>query len=58
MKINKRNSMFKTLFSAITLIAATSCSEWTEVESIKMNEPTIEEQNPELYTKYLEYLVN
>lgn len=50
----KRNSIFKTLFSAMTLVAVTSCSDWTDMENIKIYEPTIEDQNPKLYTKYLE----
>ena len=50
----KRNSIFKTLFSAMTLVDVTSCSDWTDMENIKINEPTIEDQNPKLYTKYLE----
>lgn len=52
----KRNSIFKTLFSAMTLVAVASCSDWTDVESIKLNTPTIEEQNPELYAQYVKSL--
>lgn len=52
----KRNSIFKTLFSAMTLVAVASCSDWTDIESIKLNTPTIEEQNPELYAQYVKSL--
>lgn len=33
-----------------------ACSDWTDVESITLQEPSIESQNPELYAKYLESL--
>ena len=33
-----------------------SCSDWTDIESVDIKQPNIEEQNPELYTKYLENL--
>lgn len=33
-----------------------SCSEWTDVESIKLKAPTIEEQNSELYAQYVKSL--
>ncbi len=52
----KRNSIFKTLFSAMILVAVASCSDWTDVKSIKLNTPTIEEQNPELYAQYVKSL--
>lgn len=58
MKINKRNSIFKTLVTTMTLVAVTSCSEWTEVESLNIQTPSMEEQNPELYAQYLESLNN
>ncbi len=54
--MDKRKRIFKALLSAIILIATASCSEWTDVESIKLNEPTIEGQNPELYAQYLKAL--
>ena len=31
----------------------TSCNDWTEMESIDIKKATIEEQNPELYARYL-----
>lgn len=36
--------------------AFTACNDWTEIESVTIKEPNIAEQNPELYTKYLENL--
>ena len=38
----------------LTLI---SCSDWTEVESLKLNTSTFEEQNPQLYADYLKDLI-
>lgn len=58
MKRNIRNGLFKTLLSGAMLVAATSCSDWTEVESLELNTPTLESQNPELYAQYLQSLVD
>ncbi len=46
------------LLSALFIISLTiaSCDDWTEPESLTINKPTIEEQNPELYASYLAYL--
>ena len=41
---------------ALPALLLASCSDWTETESLKLNEPTIETQNPELYEQYLENL--
>jgi len=52
----KYNSIFKLIlpvFCLISLLAATSCSDWTETESLKIVEPDIKTQNPELYAQYL-----
>ncbi|MCD7930820.1 MAG: glycoside hydrolase family 18 [Tannerellaceae bacterium] len=35
-----------------------SCGDWTDMESIKLTEPNIKDQNPGLYTGYLENLRN
>lgn len=40
------------LFSAVTAFT-TSCSEWTDVESLKLNSPSLEELNKQLYIDYL-----
>lgn len=53
---NKRNLIGGFLLSMLVGVPMTSCSDWTEMESIKLNEPGIESQNPELYAKYLENL--
>ena len=42
--------------SAMTLFLFAGCSEWTEPESVKINVPTLESQNPELYAQYLQSL--
>ena len=43
--------------SALMFIAAsltvTSCEDWTEVESLEINTPSFEEQNPQLYEDYI-----
>lgn len=58
MKRNIRNGLFKTSLLGVALVAATSCSDWTEVESLELNAPTLESQNPELYAQYLQSLVD
>ena len=40
----------------MTLFLFAGCSEWTEPESVKINVPTLESQNPELYAQYLQSL--
>ncbi len=42
--------------AAFSMLALAACSDWTETESIRLNQPGIAEQNPELYVKYLENL--
>lgn len=44
MKRNIRNGLFKTSLLGVALVAATSCSDWTEVESLELNAPTLESQ--------------
>ena len=34
----------------------TACNDWTEVESLTVNQPNIMEENPAKYEKYLESL--
>lgn len=43
----------KAAWMAIPALLLASCSDWTETESLKLNEPSIETQNPELYEQYL-----
>lgn len=52
-----KNIYIKTVlaFSAVALLH-TSCSDWTEPESLSMDYATIETQNPELYENYLKDL--
>lgn len=38
------------------VIALSSCSDWTDTESLDINSPEVEHQNPALYKKYLESL--
>lgn len=53
MKRNKSNKIFGALLPILTMAFLVSC---TDVESIDINRPGLEEQSPELYAKYLENL--
>lgn len=51
--------MYKNTVFVFFLLLSTflfSCSDWTKVESIDIQEPSITHQNPTLYAKYLENL--
>lgn len=54
--MNNRTNIIITLLFAASC-AFVSCDDWTDIESIDIKQPSIEEQNPELYTKYLENLI-
>lgn len=57
----KNKIINKTILYAACLLlgfSAISCSDWTDAESVTINQPTISEQNPELYAQYLESLRN
>lgn len=56
MKKILKNRIAIAALCTVTAFAAVSCDDWTEVESLDIHQPTIEEQNPELYAKYLESL--
>ena len=43
-------------FAGVCLLALAGCSEWTEPQSVDLNVPTLESQNPELYAQYLQSL--
>lgn len=53
MKKYKSNKIFGALLPILTMALLVSC---TDVESIDINRPGLEEQSPELYAKYLENL--
>ena len=57
MKNNLKYRLSALLFLASAL-TITSCSDWTDVESLQLNTPTFEEQNPQLYADYLKDLKN
>lgn len=42
----------------LAVLAFTACSDWTEVESVAINEADIAKQNPALYAGYLQNLRN
>lgn len=44
--------------AGVLALGLAACSDWTETESLDINYPSIEEQNPALYAKYLEALRN
>lgn len=57
MKRNKNNNISRMLLSMLALVLiASSCSDWTDVESLDINQNGLPEQNPALYAKYLENL--
>lgn len=52
------NKAIISLFCLIVGVLFSSCSDWTETESLTIIDPDIKEQNPELYAQYLENLRN
>lgn len=55
MKNNLKYKLSGVMFLASALMI-TSCDDWTDVESLQLNTPTFEEQNPQLYADYLKDL--
>lgn len=53
---NKLKDRWFALVFLVSALAVTSCSDWTDVESLRLNFPTFEKQNPQLYTDYLKDL--
>lgn len=43
----------KILLLSISIFLLLSCSDWTEIESLDIDQPNISEQNPALYEQYL-----
>ena len=54
MKRNIKKFLFPAV--AVAVLSFAACSDWTETESLDINYPTLEEQNPELYKQYLKAL--
>lgn len=55
MKLYKKS--FKgIMLAAVSVLALSACSDWTDTESINLVEPGISEQAPEQYAKYLKNL--
>ena len=52
----KNKFKIATLLFFTTSFTLGACSDWTDIEGIDIKQPNIQEQNPELYTKYLENL--
>ena len=55
MKKDLKYTLSAMMFLASAL-AVTSCDDWTEVESLDINTPSFEEQNPQLYEDYIKDL--
>lgn len=56
MKSKLKNRIISSAICLTTVLMGAACSDWTEVESVGVNNPNIAEQNPELYAQYLENL--
>lgn len=56
MKSRLKNRIISSAICLTTVLMGAACSDWTEVESVGVNNPNIAEQNPELYAQYLENL--
>ena len=41
-----------------SILAFSSCDDWTDPESLGLNNPSFEEQNPQLYADYIQDLKN
>ena len=56
--MNNKNNIKRAhwMLVLLTTLIFTACSEWTEIESVTINESDIAKQNPELYAEYLENL--
>ena len=54
MKRNIKKFLFPAV--AVAVLSFAACSDWTETESLDINYPMLEEQNPELYKQYLKAL--
>lgn len=55
MKKYFKYSLFVVIVFTLTL-TTNSCEDWTELESVNLNNPTIEDVNPQLYEDYLKNL--
>ena len=58
-KFMKNNILNSGLCLALGMAASfslSSCEDWTEVESLDIHTPSLEEQNPQLYEDYLKDL--
>lgn len=53
MKIQYNHYLKRTLPALFVMWVLASCSDWTDTESLNIHYPTLEEENPELYEKYL-----
>lgn len=56
MKAILKNTIILPSLALFAAVAFTACSDWTETESLDIKQPDIENDNPELYAKYLENL--
>ncbi|NDV65867.1 glycoside hydrolase family 18 [Bacteroides sp. 224] len=56
MKIVYRKTLKRIAWAAFSMLVLSACSDWTDVESLDLEEPNIKDQNRELYAKYLQNL--
>ena len=55
--MNRYMKKIKGTVAMLSLVAAlASCSDWTDVESVALQSPSLEDSNPELWNAYLESL--
>lgn len=52
------NFLKRAIWVGCSIVALSACSEWTETESIVLEENGVNQQNPAAYAKYLENLAN
>lgn len=57
MKTILKSKLFAIALSA-TVLSFPACDDWTEPESLDLHNPSLEEQNPQLYQDYLQDLKN
>ena len=55
MKSIKRNHSLFLAACLATSVLLGACEDWTEIESLDINTPSLEDKNPQLYEDYLKF---